>query len=469
MIDHTKIELPVEVGLRLLDHKELSFRRPVDEQTGELSDTEKRCAVYRGLTFTHYVSGRTTMHGSFHKYAQDGENWGEYKYTQFLVGVAEVCKTFDLDPNTLRLLQLEVGANVTPPIRTKDALKAIVCHREGKAFSPMRSWNGQSLGLELYREHYAIKCYDKGYQFGLPFDVLRFEVKFRKALPLNSLGIYTLNDLLNVNAWQKLQDRVMVIYDELAIADPFIDLTKLTISQRTFVTIATAPRFWSDRKRNQRLKDRGRYADIVENFASRNLKDELRTALFGQLNDLLNVPSLAIEIGDNFTNIPRPAIQGQKGRIHSSVNVGTGHPMDTGNDGSVNPTDLVKQTRNNGGNTVEGAEVTTSRVQPITVNNNGITKVIGAICDPSTRSTDQPGKVPGPPCTTCGRPTGSTRKGSRFCSAKVYGEQSAKQCRNANSNPRNNRLRTLERIEKDPLLFDHSRYIRPLGTYHANR
>ena len=369
----------------------------------------------------------------------------------------------------MRLLQLEAGANVRPPIRTRRTLQTIVCHRDGLAFSPMRSRDGRSLGLELYRDQFGIKIYDKGYQYGLSFDLLRFEVKFTKAAPLHRMGIYTLNDLLNLDAWRQLQARVMAIYDELCIVEPSIDMDLLTPSQRTFVTLATAPAYWEGLTKGHRYKARARYSDIVQRFAISDLKGDLRRTLNDTLNGLLNPPGNTVEKGDRFTEIPRPPIQGKRGPIHCSVNVGIGYPMDTGNDGPVNPTALVKQTRKNGGNTVEGAEVTGSRIQPVNGNNNGITKVIGAICDPSTRPTDQPGITPGPPCSTCGRPTGSTRNGSRFCSAKVYGGRSAKQCRNANSNPRNNRLRTLERIEKDPLLFDHSRYIRPLGTYHANR
>ena len=66
-------------------------------------------------------------------------------------------------------------------------------------------------------------------------------------------------------------------------------------------------------------------------------------------------------------------------------------------------------------------------------------------------------------CLTCGRDITDQRTGSVYCSELRYGKD-AKRCRNKASNPRNNRLRSLERIEREPLLFDHRAYIAPLNT-----
>jgi hypothetical protein len=417
MNDYAKLLLPAEVGPRLLNHPLLSFMRPVNEDTGELLGTDARCAEYGRMTFTNYPSGRTTMHGSFHKHAH-GANWDEYTFTQFLETVDELCRTFDLDPHTLHLLQLEAGANLRPSLSTRNTLQAIVCHRDGNPFSAMRSWTGRSLGLELYRDQFGIKIYDKGFQYGLPFDLLRYEVKFTKAAPLHRMGIYTLNDLLNPGAWRQLQARILGIYDELFILEPSITKAPLTPSQRTFTTVATAPGYWQGLTKGQRYKARARYADIVEQFASSNLKGELREELVGKLNDLLNDAETTVEKGDPFTNILGPTIQGKGGPFHGSVNVGTGHPTDTGNDGPVTAPCTVKETRDNKGET----------------------------------------KVEARFCLTCGHDISDQRKGSRYCSESRYGK-AAKQCRNAGSNPRNNRLRSLELIERDPLLFDHRPYI----------
>jgi hypothetical protein len=290
MIDYAKIRLLNEDGARLLGHHELSFRRPVDELTGELNETDARCADHHGLTFTHYPSGYTTLHGSIHKYRQGGTNSGDFTFTEFQATIAELCERFDLDPANMHLLQLEAGVNIVPPISTPDALKAIVCHREGHAFSPMRTQGGTSLGLELYRDQYGIKIYDKGRQYGLPGDLLRFEVKFTKGKPLNSLRIHNMGDLLNLKAWDALRIRVLGIFDELHITEPGIRLHRLSISQRTFCTLATTPAYWQGRTRGQRYKDRGRYDAILDRQRVPSLKDALRVSIEAKFKDLQRVP-----------------------------------------------------------------------------------------------------------------------------------------------------------------------------------
>ena len=337
MIDYVKVQLPAEVGSRLLRHPDLAFVGKFDRATGAVLGDVPCVAEYgpqvaigrtndspdarRALQFVVYPSGRTILRGSFHKYAHGGANYGDFTYSQFQAVGAALRSTFDLDPITLRLLQLEAGANVEPPLKTPHTLRAIVCHREGHPFAPMRSSKGRSLGIVMEREQYAVKVYDKGRQYGLPDELLRFELKFRKAAPFNRLGIFTLNDLLIPDAWQRLQARVMDIDGEVFIAEPSIDIPSLSASQRTFVQLARTPGYWQELTKGKRHKARARYADIVARYAGRDLKDELGRILHTKLKDLLNVPLQTTERGDVFTNIPG-AHRNPIGRpFHTSIKV----------------------------------------------------------------------------------------------------------------------------------------------------
>jgi hypothetical protein len=62
-------------------------------------------------------------------------------------------------------------------------------------------------------------------------------------------------------------------------------------------------------------------------------------------------------------------------------------------------------------------------------------------------------------CRSCGKDITNQHKGSLFCSKKYVGERAAKQCRNSNSNPRNNRRRKIEKIVNRGVLFDIEPYI----------
>lgn len=443
MIDYAKIQLPVEVGARLLRHPALSFIGKFDHATGAvlgdapciaehgpttaIGRTHDTATDRRALQFIVYPSGRTILHGSFHKYAQCGANWGDYTFTQFVATVAELCDTFDLDPHTLRLTQLEAGANVEPPLRTSRVLQAIVCHGPGVNFERHRWFQGRTLARKAVRSEYELKDYDKGSQYRLDRDVLRIEVKFTKAVQLHRLGIYTVNDLLNPAAWERLRARVMEIYGELFIAEPSVHLPSLTASQRTFVELARSPHYWQELKRGARHKARARYADIVQRFAGGDLKDALGRTLDAKLNDLLNVTSLAPSRGDVFTNIPAGHVTPYGERFHGSVNVGNRSPRLPANVGAT----------------------ATPESDPGTGIGTGIEQV------PQGTATGV--RL----CQTCDRDITDQRKGSKYCSQTRYGKD-GKRCRNKGSNPRNNRLRSLERIEREPLLFDHRPYLRPV-------
>lgn len=438
MIDYAKIELPAEVGARLQRHPALAFIGKFDNATGAVVGDAPCVADYgppvtigrncdnadarRALQFIVYPRGRTILHGSFHKYAHGGANWSDYTFTEFLATVADLCGTFDLDPHTLRLLQLEAGANVEPQLRTARMLQAIVCHRNGHPFAPMRSNRGASLGIVMQRDQYAVKIYDKGRQFGLPADLLRIEVKFRKALPFQRLGIFTVNDLLNPDAWQRLRAKVLTTYGDLFIAEPSIERPSLTRSQRTFVELARTANYWHELTKGKRHKARARYADIVQRYAGRDLKDDLGRTLRDKLNDLLNVPSTTTARGDVFTNIPAGYPDRKGEPFPSSIKVGERSPSD------------ARDRAND-------AEVAEAPEQPR-----------------NSRSDPPAGAITVRRCLTCGRDISDQRTGSRYCSEARYSND-GKRCRNAGSNPRNNRLRSLQRIERDPLLFDHGPFI----------
>ncbi|HSH65812.1 MAG TPA: hypothetical protein VLB84_08445, partial [Bacteroidia bacterium] len=56
-------------------------------------------------------------------------------------------------------------------------------------------------------------------------------------------------------------------------------------------------------------------------------------------------------------------------------------------------------------------------------------------------------------CLSCGRNITNQKKGSMFCSEKIYGKE-AKKCRNMQSNPKNNYLRKETRLYSGGVLFD---------------
>ncbi len=61
-------------------------------------------------------------------------------------------------------------------------------------------------------------------------------------------------------------------------------------------------------------------------------------------------------------------------------------------------------------------------------------------------------------CRSCGKDISSQKGGSKFCSQKNVGEVAAHQCRNNNSNPRNNFRNKFIKLTSRGLLFDIAPY-----------
>lgn len=433
MLDYTKIELPFGTGDRLLTHPDLSFSGKFDRSTGAIYSDEPLIANYgplvvsdatsnrsdprRALQFIVYPSGRAILGGSWHKYAQGGTNHGDFTLSEFRAAVGEVCKTFALDPFALHLLQCEAGANVQVPGTAADVLHALVCHGPGIDFERHRWFQDRIIARKAIRTEYEVKIYDKGGQYQLDRELLRIEVKFTKARQFQKLNIHTLGDLLHPDAWQRLELRIRDIYDELTIAEPSFDLPNLTASDCMFATLATTAAYWQGLTKEGRYKARNRYTELVEQFAPRNLKAEVRALLSDKF------ALLRADAGHSFTenrNAPGP-LPGSP--FHGSVNVGSSDATEP-EQAAVAGADGGKDQRSNKGGT------------------------------PS-----QPGAVVNS-CLTCGRDISDQRAGSRYCSETLYGKE-AKRCRNAGSNPRNNLLRSIAHLERDPLLFDQRPFIRP--------
>jgi hypothetical protein len=427
MIDYTQLGIPPEYGRLLLAHPILSFQQPVDVQTGEYRDTDAREAVFRGMTFTIYSSGRITLHGSWHKYHHNGTNWQDFTLEEFREAVREFCNTFNLDPSRLQLLQLEAGCNVTPPLPTRATLRAFVCNGQGKAFATMRTRKGQPLGLELYLTDYALKVYDKGAQYNLTDQRLRYERKFTSWCKFrDKAGIFTLADLLHAEAWHTLAAYVSETFSTLVLREPSVDPQQMQPRKRLFFAEAGRPGYWYELPREERHKARERLRDLVREYGAANLHEELRTRIDAKLRELID-PDRLEETGDVFHHIPpNPARETED--VFHHVREGCGH-LEPGR-------------------------------FPTSFNDGKCPRLLEETGEDELAA--KPDEFTARRCRTCGRDISNQRPGSVFCSERLHG-RAAKRCRNADSNPRNNDLRKLQRIEGDPLLFDHSPFLRAIS------
>jgi hypothetical protein len=113
---------------------------------------------------------------------------------------------------------------------------------------------------------------------------------------------------------------------------------------------------------------------------------------------------------------------------------------------------LIETLRNLAANEAEKCNVLTDMVNPVLQRSDHLSKLSND-CIPDMPVTN---------CITCGRDISTQRKGSRYCSEKVYGKD-AKKCRNVVTNPKHNYNRKIHfAFYDDGVLFDVNEYVKPL-------
>lgn len=233
-------------------------------------------ATWSGWTFYGNSAEVKEIRGSFHQHYHGGTNWQPFTFPQLVATVNDLCDAFGLFAGELRIVNLEIGSNVRPPIPAVDLLPLFIFH--GTRL-PERM-EGTDRGI-LFRHpgRYRLKAYDKGYQYPEAGDLLRFEVHVDRMAMLNRLGIRTVEDLTKPAAWEAARSFLLRRFDEVFIVEPRIALERLRPAQRALVDLAPAPTYWKALTPKKRYCKRHRVEAIYQRHASRHLKAELRACI----------------------------------------------------------------------------------------------------------------------------------------------------------------------------------------------
>lgn len=182
----------------------LDFCNKVNIKTGELGTYLN--AYYRGLEFKIYEetethpNRRATVEGSLHKYWNNGaHNFNDFGIMQINEVLKDLKEKFNIIPRNCVLMQVEIGVNIIPPIKTESILKNCLLHKTNVLKWTFTKDEGNYIQIKNQR-HYN-KFYDKKTHytnkgFEIDNEIMRIEKKWSKMVELNTKGIYTLADLL---------------------------------------------------------------------------------------------------------------------------------------------------------------------------------------------------------------------------------------------------------------------------------
>ena len=329
------------------------------------------------------VSYFLIIDGSLHKNYFSGANYLPFTWDCLQTELNKLETGLQLS-GVADLVNLEIGVNIPLPVPVFHFLKHNLISYKGNQFNRYNpDKNGNCLGYVCPLSQYSVKVYDKGKQYDLPGNLMRFELRYLKMQTLKERGIKNLTDIKDFNKANGLLNLLLTAWDNTVLFDSSIDLKNPNIKNkdRELLKEGRRPGYWEHLKETnsrqynyQREKFRLLVADYGQGW-HKKIKELIKT----QWENLFK----------NCTILP-----------------------------SVKTPELYKFT--------------------VKVKGKNVQKRF---------------------CLSCGRDITNQDSRSRFCSAKFVGEAAAHQCRNRDSNPRNNLKGKIRRINSRGVLFDITPYL----------
>lgn len=233
-------------------------------------------AEWEGWTFSANDTEVKEIRGSFHCSYYGGTNWQPFTSANLHAVVNALCDALGLFGGELRIVNLEVGINLRPPLDARAIMSRMLFH--GKRLpEPMEDTDRGMVFRHPGR--YRLKVYDKGYQHPEAGDLYRFEVHVDRMKILERIGIRTVQDLLDPVKQEAARQFLLEQFDALFIVEPPNPFAGLRPAQRALLDNATSPAYWMALTPNKRHRRRGTVERIYRAQPSPYLKDQLRALI----------------------------------------------------------------------------------------------------------------------------------------------------------------------------------------------
>ena len=278
MIDFVKIKITDEALINqvwsneILEYDGKSEKRFNDE----LKELVKK--KYKNLYFTKYQD-RIEISGSLHYFFNNGiHNSNDFSVKDCINTIMQIRDLFMLDLEKCKLINLEYGVNIIPSIDVEDLVHNIMYHEKRQFTRPTKHFYYKIAGNEAYKH---VKAYNKSVQFpSLCNNTFRFEVKSKQSKYINSLDLFTLNDLAVTGTYNRLMEELIKEWDNVLL----FDLSK-NIDKKYLNTY-----FWEDILKNGcRNKFNNQKKRYYEKLGINNLHAQIRKILIQKMQSLKTV------------------------------------------------------------------------------------------------------------------------------------------------------------------------------------
>lgn len=268
MIDEIRIfSLPITIN-ELINNTWLEFPKNLDE-SGAFNN-RNQTVNFRDLVFTINKEKQIRkLRGSLHKYKNEGlHNYDDFSFQDVKAMIEDIQEKFAIDPAQCKLSNVEYGINIKTDFDPTNLISDLIQHGL-KPFIPMP----KGIGCSARHCQYTIKIYNKGSQYGLPYFLLRIEIRVERMEYLQSKGIpvYYLADLLGINIQKKLAGDLLKRFKDILFYDSTIEIDRLKSSDQIILSNGRNPEYWEQLPaKSKRDNFRKKYNSIYKEHVQRD-------------------------------------------------------------------------------------------------------------------------------------------------------------------------------------------------------
>ena len=218
MIDFVKFKITDKALIsKVWQNKNLVYEGKSEKRFND-EIKELQTKSYKNLYFTKFQN-RLEVKGSIHYFYNNKEHNANDFYVQNCINtIKHIESLFKLDLNKCYLINLEYGVNIKPNTPVEELIINLMYH-EKRPFNKPSNFQYKIAGIEAYKQ---IKAYNKSIQFPeLCINTFRFEVKSKQAKYINSLGVFTLNDLIYSNTYNTFKQSLLKEWDKVLLFDTY--------------------------------------------------------------------------------------------------------------------------------------------------------------------------------------------------------------------------------------------------------
>ena len=211
------------------------------------------------------------INGSLHKNKFGGANYERFYHTDVISEINKLCNTLEIDSKRAKIDGLEFGVNIKTDFTPHSFLSEHLIrykHLQFNQYAPDR--RNRRLGYECVLTQYNVKCYDKGLQFDLSYNLMRFELRFTTMQKVNGQGIYNLHDLTDKNNIARLESLLLDAWNDVLLYEPMETVNAtLTDLQKELIQCGNNPKYWSKLHKTNKTKynyHRAVLKELIRNY-----------------------------------------------------------------------------------------------------------------------------------------------------------------------------------------------------------